>query len=219
MKTIEVKLYSFDELSEEAKEKVINEFRDNEYNTTPWFIDEANETFEKFADLFSIDWRNIDYCEPYRNKYKIKLDDNVLALTGQRLATYIWNNYKRDLFKGKFYGCIENDKKYFHPCIKSKELKGRARLKNWFNPYYSRIILDNSCVLTGVCYDESVLKPIYEFLNNPKDNIDFETLLNDCIYSLCHSVESEIEYRLSDEAIIETIQDNEYEFTEDGELA
>jgi len=211
MRTIEVKLFSFDELSEEAKEKAINKFRDNEYNTTPWFIDDANNTFEKFADLFSIHWQNIDYCEPYRNEYKIRLDDNVLTLTGQRLATYIWNNYKNDLFKRKYLKSFDGHKKH-------KNIINQMGV-NKYCSYYSPIKLDNSCVLTGVCYDESVLKPIYEFLNNPKDNVDFETLLNDCIYSLCGDVADEYEYQFSDEAIIETIQANEYEFTEDGELA
>ena len=208
MRTIEVKLYSFDELSEEAKEKAISYFRDSE-SSDPYFIQDANKTFERFADIFSIHWRNIEYREPYRNEYDIKLNDDILHLTGQRLATYIWNNYKRDLFKGKYYSLWSKKDVSFkhhkngHPVLKTR---------------YSKIFLSNSCVLTGVCYDEDILTPIYEFLDNPLD-IDFETLLNDCIYSLCHSVESEIEYRLSDEAIIETIQDNEYEFTEDGELA
>ena len=208
MKTIEVKIYSFDELSEEAKEKAINKWRDSG-NEDEFYTMDANKSFEKFADLFSIDWRNIDYCEPYRNDYHVKMDDNILYLSGQRLATYIWNNYKRDIFKGKYYSLwSKKDITYkYYP-------EGHAVLKT----RYSHIFLDNCCVLTGVCYDDDLLKPIYEFLDNPKDNVDFETLLNDCIYSLCHSVCSEIEYQNSDEQIAETIRANEYEFTENGEM-
>ena len=87
-----------------------------------------------------------------------------------------------------------------------------------FNAYYSAINLEHSCVLTGVCYDEDILAPVYEFLEKPNFRIDFEDLLNDCIYSLCHAVQSEIEYQTSDEGIEGTILANEYEFTEDGDL-
>ena len=69
-----------------------------------------------------------------------------------------------------------------------------------------------------MCYDDDILSPIYEFLNKPSDRIDFETLLNDCIYSLCASVNAEIEYQSSEEAITETIEANDYDFTEDGKL-
>ena len=88
---------------------------------------------------------------------------------------------------------------------------------NYFNAYYSAIQLENCCVLTGVCYDDDILQPIYEFLDNPK-NIEFETLLNDCIYSLCHSVSSEIENQNTDEYITEQIECNGYEFDEDGKM-
>jgi len=198
MKTIEVNLYKFSELPEETKEKVLNNWRNDNY-FDDFYITDANNTFKSFAKLFNINWRNIDYCEPYRNEYSIKLDDNVIQLSGQRLSTYIWNNYKNDLFKGKY--------------LYKKPLSGNTKSK------HSKIQLEHSCVLTGVCYDDDILAPIYEFLDKPKDNINFETLINDCIYSLCHSVSSEIEYQNTDEAITETIEANDYDFTEDGNLA
>lgn len=213
MRTIELKAYSFDELSEEAREKAINKYRDNMYNYTPHFIEEANDTFEKFADLFGIRWSNIDYCEPYRNEYHLTFDDNIISLSGQRLATYIWNNYKNDLFKRKFLKSFDGHKNH-----KNIVNKTAPTTKKEYCFYYSAILLDNCCVLTGVYYDDDMLKPIYEFLDKPKDNIDFETLLNDCIYSLCHSVSSEIEYTYTDEYITEEIEANGYEFYEDGSL-
>jgi hypothetical protein len=209
MKTITLNTYKFSELSEEAKEKAINKWREDECSYTPYYIEEANSSFEKFADLFSINWKNIDYEESWRNNYDLNFDDNVLNLTGQRLATYLWNNYKTDLFKGKYYSLwSKTDISYEHYKDGYPVLKKRR----------SNIFLDNCCVLTGVCYDDDLLSPIYEFLNKPKD-INIETLLNDCIYSLCHSVSSEIEYQNSDEAITETIEANDYDFYDTGELA
>lgn len=209
MKTKVINLYQFSELSDEAKEKAINNFRNNE-NDFYFITDDAGKSFEKFADIFSISNWDIDYCEPYRNNYRLNFDDNVKALSGQRLANYIWNNYRNDIFKGNYYSLwskTEVSFKYYkegHPVLKTR---------------HSKIQLSNSCVLTGVCYDNDVLNPIYDFLDKPKDNIDFETLISDCIYSLCHSVNSEIEYQYTDEAIIETIEANEYDFDEDGNLA
>ena len=209
MKTIEITLYKFSELSDNAKQKAIEKWRNDSYDSQPWFISECNESFEKFAKLFSIDWRNIDYQEPYRNEYSINLDDQIKYLSGQRLATYIWNNYRNDIFKRKYYSLwSKKDISYKHYKEGYPVLKTR----------YSKIQLENCCVLTGACYDDDLLTPIYDFLNKPTE-IDFETLLNDCIYSLCHSISNEIDYHNSDDAITEEIENNEYDFLENGEMA
>jgi len=215
MKTKTINICKFDELFTEIQEKVINDWRRDNYNHTPPFINEANDSFDKFAEIFSINWNNIDYEEPYRNEYTIKLNDDILNLSGVPLVKHIWNNYKSDIFKGKYYGKLvdtfSNGAKI--PISKDHPIGKRIVQR------YSRVFLSNDCILTGVCYDNNLLNPIYEYLNKPNDRVTFETLLNDCIYSLCHAVTSEIEYENSDEAIKETIRINDYDFTEDGEIA
>jgi hypothetical protein len=210
METIEVKIYKFSELSEEAKQKAIEKWRNTTIQDSDyWFLAEANETFKKFAELFNIDWKQIDYEESYRNDYSFRnIEDNVLCLSGHRLAKYIWNNYKTDLFKGKYFSLwSKKDVSFEHYKNGFPVLKSR----------YSKVILTNDCVLTGVCYDEDILKPIYDFLNNPTKN-DFEDLLNDCISAICKSVHSGIKYQNSTEAIIETIEANDYDFLESGKM-
>ena len=87
---------------------------------------------------------------------------------------------------------------------------------------HSKVILDNCCVLTGVCYDNSLLQPIYDFLeryNEKKDYylyMDFQTLLNDCFESLEKDVKDEEDAQYKDDVISENIEANEYEFTADG---
>jgi hypothetical protein len=214
MKTISINLYQFDELSEEAKQNAIDHFRESELFYTPFYVDEANNTLEKFCDIFSIKYRSIDYLEPYRNDYSIHLDDNILALTGQRLANYIWNNHKKDIFKGKYYGKLVKTFKDGSPIEVSKEHPaGMRHIKR-----YSKILLDNSCVLTGVCYDQDVLDPIYKFLEHPKE-LTIEELIDRCIKNLCKSVRSEYEYQTSNEGLTEYINNNDYWFTIDGELS
>jgi hypothetical protein len=106
MKTLEIKLYSFLELSKEAQEKAIEQYRKSQNG---YFDDyDAANTFEKFAKIFNINKYDIDYLEPYRNNYKTNLDDAVLDLSGVKLYKYIVNNYKDILSKdcpltGVFY--------------------------------------------------------------------------------------------------------------------
>jgi hypothetical protein len=215
MRTKTINLYQFNELSDEAKEKAINKWREDEYSNTPWFIEEATESFKMFCSIFSVKWQNLDYEEPYRNDYSINLDDNILELSGQRLATYIWNHYKDDIFHGKYYGELVDTFKDGTKIPISKEHPiGKRHVKR-----YSHVFMSSVAVMTGVCYDDDLLNPIYEFLNKPKENVNFEILINDCIYSLCGSVSDEIEYQMSDEAITETILANEYEFYKDGTMA
>lgn len=85
-------------------------------------------------------------------------------------------------------------------------------------------MFDNSCTLTGVCYDQSILQPIYDFLQytgkpDYYSYMDFETLMDECFASLEKDVEDEENAQYEDDAIIDTIQANDYEFTKDGKLS
>ena len=204
MRTEEIKIYKFSELSEEAQRKALDNFEP--------FIDfmfqEAFETFKKFSDVFDIYYRNIDFLEKHRSTYDVSanIDDDVLSLRGWRLATYIWNNYRTQLFSGKYYGKLVYDV----PVSKEHPI-GARHVKR-----YSNIFLSSDCVLTGVCYDY-MLTPIYDFLNNPNDTDDLGDLLESCIDLLCSDVSSEYDARLSDECKTEDIEANEYEFYSNGE--
>lgn len=78
-------------------------------------------------------------------------------------------------------------------------------------------------MLTGVCYDEDILQPVYDLIeryNEKKDYysyMDFETLINDCFSSLEKSVEDEEDANYTDEAITESLENNDDEYTKDGE--
>lgn len=216
MKTIikEVKVYQFDELTEEAKQNAINKY--SERQNFDYIYDEAYQTVKKANKLFNI--------EEGRNSwlyYSLShIDDNIMNLKGLRLRTYILNNF--ELWKGKFYDSIGDNRIINHPCIKVHryDLSKGARVSS-SNFYYSRIQKENCCILTGMCYDDDFLKPIYDFVYNfrefPSANYQtFEDLIQYCFDSLKSSIESEIEYRESREAIEEEIQENCMEFTEDG---
>ena len=82
---------------------------------------------------------------------------------------------------------------------------------------YSKLKFDNCCVLTGVCYDNDILEPIYNFLKRPDSKTTFEDLIQDIEAAIQKTFNNMEEWLNSDEIITETIEANEYEFTEDGE--
>src|SRR4029079_2538475 len=96
------KIYKFKELSKAAKQVAINWWRDGE--TFDWIYEQAYDSLKEFCNVFDIDLREYDFNEPYRSRYSFNLDDTILDLKGQRLATYIWNNYRTSIYKGKYYG-------------------------------------------------------------------------------------------------------------------
>lgn len=206
MRTIELKLLKFSELSDKAKEKACENYRNKGYE--PAWTQENRETMEKFAEIFPIKIMNWSYGGRGEGvSYCFTVDDTIEELSGQRLATYIWNNYRHDIFKGKYYSSpmrnVPVDKQ--HPA-------GLTYTKR-----YSKIILENCCVLTGYCMDDSILAPIYKFLNKPDINVNFKDLLDDCFDEWINACNADVEFQNSDEYVGEHLEANEYEFIEEGE--
>jgi len=187
MRTIEQEVYSFDELSEGAKERAVTDY----WNERPGYAWEREnlDSLKKFYDVFSSlvksgnrNWS--DVC--------IIGDDNVMELSGIRAATYLWNNYKDDLYEGKYY-----------------YKGGRSR--------HSKIQLMHDCVLTGYYMDEEILEPIYEFLKKP-DQRTIEDIMQECVESWRIASEKDYEYQQTQAWFAETAEANDWEFTEDGKF-
>lgn len=209
MKTIRTKVYQFNELTEQAKQQAINDYR-NAGIDTDFIYDDAHNTVKEFNDLFgtkedSRSWLDINTGH---------IDDNIMNLKGLRLRTYIINNFGHKLYKGKYFSLwSKTEKSYKHYKDGYPVLKSR----------YSKVLFDNCCVLTGVCYDDSILQPVYDFIENYKGKadyysyMDFETLMNDCISELEKDIESEVEDMNGDEYITEQLENNEQDYTKNGE--
>jgi len=218
MKTIEIQLYKFDELTEEAKQKAINEYRENIEHDFIW--SDAECTIKEFCKQFNIKTSNNSWLEPYFGN----IEDCILELTGLRLQKYLINNFGDILWRKKYLksGEVTAEKPKYHRMRKVIEIKRGLNEGKFYNQYYSNTQKESkNCNLTGMCYDEDILKPIYNFLEdrNPEANgTDFESLIKDCFDSLKKSIDNEIEYRESDEAIIEDLNDNDYDFTENGKI-
>tara|TARA_R110002020_G_scaffold334555_2_gene549801 strand:- start:10520 stop:11131 length:612 start_codon:yes stop_codon:yes gene_type:complete len=202
MKTLEIQLFNFEELSKESKENAIQQIEGTRDYFYIW--DESYQTVKKFNYIF-------DLKEGYNSwlNYQSNFDENIENLKGLRLRKYILNNYFNSLYKGKYYSTSGyfDDKNKYH-----------------YKKRYSKCQFENCCVLTGLCYDDDILKPIYELIEYKKenrqylDNINIYDIFNSCFDNLKNSIENEIQYNESKEGIIEHIISNDINFLSTGQI-
>jgi len=199
MRTITKNIYSFSELSEEAREKALQSWIDD-FKFEDFFLDDQKNTFKMFCQVFNASWESWDIYGGV-NYDLSDYREEVKALSGIRLIKYVWNNFKKDLYKGKYYSkyISQNPFKYIHR--------------------YSKIILNRECVLTGFCFDDDILQPIYGVIDGKKinSNYNFADMIEDCMKEFIKSCESEMEYMSTQEYYSEHCEANQYEFYESGE--
>lgn len=210
MKTIEINLYSFDELSDKAKRKALNKHIENEDFSFIW--EEAHETVKAFCDKTIVKTYQDSWLEPNFNN----IDDSILNLTGVRLMKYFINNFVF-LYKRKYLKFFDGHKNHKMITNKTVQSKGKSNGKKYCFAT-SNIQKETSYNLTGCCYDNDLLDPIYKFIQNPKDNKNFEDIICECFYSLKKSIENEIEAKQTIEYFAELCEMNNYYFTEQGEM-
>lgn len=210
MRTVEIKVYKFNELSDQAKKKAID--KQIERVDTSHIYDDARDTVEAFCKAFNVSTYD-SFLEPRTSH----VDDNILELSGNRLRKYLYNHHFSDLYRGKYYGRSTDKNKDGTKIEVSKQRPfGRRHVKR-----YSKVFFERECVLTGVCYDSIMLSPIYDFLDegHTKDNynrITFKDLIEECFEALEKSLKEEEEHLTGEEYAEQVITDNDYEFTEDG---
>jgi len=206
MKTVTIEVFTFAELIETAKQKAISNFRNKNYDNS-FYFDEIIETVKKVIELF-----NLKTGREYSDIKTSHIDDTILELKGVRLFKYLMNNYGNDLFTPSYIKAI--DKEFRCKLFICKVRTARDGHK--YTQIYSKNKKDNSCVLTGCCYDEDILKPIYDFLKKPEENTTFEDLMNEIGEAISKTFSDTEDWINSDEFIAEELELNNYEFTEDG---
>lgn len=196
MRTISVNLYSFDELSNAAKERALNYFRKDIDN----YIDSSDiiNTIEKIAAKCDLEG---DYYSYDGTHYEVSfyMDNNVYGeeienLHGKRAFAYVMNNFILPSMKNKIYRI-----RYTNKTRKSQIFKS----------------IDD-CPFTGYIADYCFAEAFEEWktqINNNVTVFDFIKLLEK---KLSNEWNAEIDYAFSDEYIEEMIYCNSYEFLEDG---
>ncbi len=213
MRTETINIYSFSELSEEAKGKAIENFR-NKYHDYQFYFDEIIDTVKKVVDLF-----NLKTGRQWDDLRTSHLEDNITELKGLRLRTYLINNYWGSLYERKYLGCIGDNRVINHRMSNTRyyDMKKGARV-NSTNFIYSNVQFTNDCTLTGVCFDNEILQPVYDFLKKPCPSTTFEDLMQEIGDAISKAFRDTEEWVNSDEFITDHMEASGYEFEEDGSL-
>lgn len=209
MRTEEIKIYQFSELSEDAKEKAIEQFRDINVDSDWWdFI------YSDFAALCKTIGVDIDTKRTYFSGFSHQGSGssfttnyvNVLDLING-INSEAWKQYapneKLDFCKfeidRRVMSAIENGGIDMGIEVRPSNSESSIRVSVSY-----RIINANT--------DTPLILTILETLETDIEQ-NMETL-NSWLY---RTLEKEYEYLTSDEAIKETIEANGYEFLESGE--
>lgn len=179
MKTIEINLYTVNELSNHALERAHYDFVKTGM-ATDFLYSERNGLMKNFEYFFNVSIRyNGNFC-------KI---DTENELSGNRLRTYIVNNYLDNLYRPKRFG---------------------KRISN-----ISVELME--CPISGLYWDFAVLQPLFNFICAPSD-ITYGELIKKCLLRFDEVFEQEVEYRESLEYFIEYCNENNYLFLKNGDL-
>ena len=204
MKTIvtETNVYTFDELTDEAKENAIENFRNYtfEHGGLCWQTENANAVkviAEKMGWKYDYSsWDGVDYCVEY------SVDDgDVAELSGARAMAYIENNYIDVAKKPKMY--------WLH-----NVLYGDGR-KNWTRKSKVNFTIDD-CPFTGYCMDCCFSEAWREWKSKFNKHSTVQDFADMVASHLSKDWTEDNRYQVSDEGILEVIEANDYEFLEDG---
>ena len=197
MRTIERKIYHYDELSEQAQ-KVAIEFMRDEISNVRIESDsyEYRNTLDKIENIFGVnvyDW-NVDGYNFYFRFDFVGIDEDI-ENEPRLLLRYLNTNV---------LPCIDNRKRYY-----SKT--SRASRK-------SRILYDNSYeyCLTGCWCDDAVDNALNNVNQSVKKHFNAREFVNSILEGFFKQWQNDCEYSASDDCIAEEIEVNDYEFYEDG---
>ena len=199
MRKIITKVYNFNELSEEAKEKAIETHR---YDFVNGWSDENWASIQAIAKACSLEVVSNNYNDTGFSHFVLEVNDYNATLHGSRAMAYIYNNWIMPNMNGKYY----------------------ATPGKWINGVYtythtrSKCALEFSCPFTGYYMDDCLIIAYKKFCEcvriNPLFGIgDFVGVLSECVSEF---LQNDYNYSISDENIAELLTANNYEFLENG---
>lgn len=189
MRTVRTKVYKFDELSEQAKQVAIEEVRNEYYE------------YNDFAN-----WA-VDDCSLFEPKEK-----ELIELFGEDYNFPLIKNTRESIY-------FDTERNRFLDCAKAMQITNKKQFLLWlgidiedeaFENIYFEIITPNyRNASTEIAFDD--------YDERFGDIIDMaEEKFNSLIRDIIDRIEADIDYRFTDEAIIEDIEANDYEFLPNG---
>ena len=197
MRTIERKIYHYNELSEQAQKVAIESMRDEISNVrTESDSYEYRNTLDKIAQIFGVkvyDWSVNEYNFYFRFEFTNIEEDTENE--PRLLLRYLNTNV---------LPCIDNKRRYY-----SK--KSRASRK-------SRILYDKSYeyCLTGCWCDDAVDNALNNIKQSVKNKFNAREFVNSILEGFFKQWQNDCKYSASDDCIAEEIEANDYEFYENG---
>lgn len=199
MREINIKLYTFDELSDAAKNRAWLNHVNNlgEFGWTAEYVSTL-EAFEKAFDVRVHNW-NVD-----ENAFDYSFEHFREPPEGDwlRFAKWVWNNYAEAIQTGKYYG-----KLVYQEGQQPRHVKR-----------YSKATIEYTCCFTGFMADMAITDPVWKCLHYKEKFKTYEDLIDACLTSFFEKWRNDMEYETSIECFEELCFTNEYEFTEDGEI-
>lgn len=201
MRTIKINLYKFDELTEESKSNAISLLRDINVDENWW-----SHTYDYFKDIcksLSFDVASINFngfnSQGDGSTFRARLNPLLLILACEC-----------DAYKLEFPSLdlslpnLKIDRR-----VRDSIDNGTIALKCSVTGSRSHDLIVN---MSHNCEGDNISKAL------EKVHVYIEKVLNILNNHLYSTLNSEFEYLSSDEAIIETIESNDYEFNYKGEL-
>ena len=235
MKEITIRLYDYDELSPEAKEHALEEWRSEDVEH--FWGRELEDTLKKLQKELGISVTQWEYTPTYHDSGVIRFThytDDQLALAGRRAQAFLWNNFAH---------LIMQPRKQWY----AKHRDGRVDLSGslrcdgeWENTYRKSKIFfdrtyDGSCPLTGVSFDNDALDPLVYFCfgvewdEKEKKRVmipqsrrtkwittTVEDVLRDCVDALLRSAQDDWNYQFTEEFFADHASANGFMFDENG---
>ena len=197
MRTIERKIYRYDELSEQAKEVAIESMREK---ISGAIIESESydyrNTLDEIENIFGVkvyDWSVNEYNSYFR--FEFTHIDEEIENEPRLLLRYLNTNV---------LPCIDNAKRYY-----SKTAKASRKSRILYTKSYEYC-------LTGCWCDYAVDNALNNIKQSIKDKINAREFVNSILEDFFKQWQNDYEYSTSDECIAEGIEANDYEFYENG---
>ena len=204
MRKVEMNVYTWEELTEEAKRN----FWESGYFD---FSDSYSSNYEKTLDAFC-EALDAECWGWYVNNMTYDFSSDTIGRwmdcpeDTERAAAWIyktiWNEYGNALYNGKYY------------CTPGKWIGGKYNYKS----KRSNILLESVCPLTGYVADDTILRPILEVLEGKRTYTSPDDMVHDCLDGFFRDWRDDIDYCNSFEFFCEIMEANhaDMEFTADG---
>ena len=195
MRIIETKVYQLHELSSEAQEKAIENVRNHEWYLSYEWYDGVYEDAKTVAALFGLEIDEIYFSGFYSQGDGACFKGYYSYKKGSVKAVEEYAPHDMKL-QGIVQGLQDIQRRFFYGLFAGTKHRGH---------YYH-----SSCMYVDVWHDHY---SYYVYEDADYEVTDLLRQFADWIYS---KLKDEYKYLMSDEAVRATIEDNEYEFDEEG---